>query len=214
MAVIPLDAGAVLQVNFFGTLHGQRVMNTFHYMADATPDPLVDYRTYISALKDQLATVDTGLIATLNALWPNNAYMDHMKIQPVYPERQRYVQYPLAIDGTVGDDADTANVAMSIRRNAEVIGRMGVGRVQIPLADLYRVDGYVDLAALIIPLEAFTDALLAIITTVTPAMTWQPILFGISLDPLAPYVNTSPLFTATPEDTIRVMRRRTVRLGE
>lgn len=189
-------------------------MNTFHYQIETTPDPALDYRLYLDALKDKLALPDTGLIATLNALWPTNAFMKYMRIQPIYAQRLRYAQYILGVDGTAVSVADTANVAMSIRRNGEVIGPMGVGRVQIPLCRDWCVAGYVDLLAIADRTSAFIAAMTTSQITTIPTASWVPVLFGVSLNPENPYVNITPCYSGTPEDTVRVMRRRTVRLGE
>lgn len=211
---VPLPENTVVSVNFFSELCGQRVMNTFHYQLESVPNPALDYKVYLDELATKLETVDTGLVATLNALYPTNLFTQYMRIQPIYIDRLRYAQYTLAVNGGAGSDSDSANVAFSVKRTAEAIGPQGVGRVQIPLCNVWRAEGYVDLAAINTIVTAFANAMLATIVTEVPTATWIPVLFGAGFTEGVPYTHVSPLVSAIPEDTIRVMRRRTVRLGE
>jgi len=206
---IPLPLNSITMVSIFSRLAEQRVINTFHYQFEGTPDPDVDYRDYYASLGAALLD-PLGLVGAYLPCCPTDMFVETLRIQTIWPIRQRYVKTVIGSAGTAtGGAAKTANVAMSIRRVSDTIGPQGVGRIQIPLAQDWQVDGYVDSAAGLAadPLAALMT--LPVLGTLEPS-TWNPVLFGVT----ASVAHTSLIIDASLEETVRVMRRRTVRLGE
>jgi len=210
MAVItPLPLNAVAQVVISSRIFEQRILNTFYYQFIGVADVSVDYTDYLQTLGDEL-NAPGRLVAKYLACIPENQNVDFLTVQTVFPVRQRYVK--LDVNG-IGDGSagltDTANLAWSMRRVSTTIGPRGVGRVQIPVGLDYRLGGKLNPAVGSSERTNFGLQMLQNEVTVTPAAEWQPVLFGIS----GGVTNVSPLIEATPEQTLRVMRRRTVGLG-
>jgi len=207
--VVPLPLNAVAQVVISSRLWGQRILNTFYYQFQGVPDSAIDYRAYITALGDEL-NAPGDLAAKYYACVPHNQNVDFMTVQTVFPIRQRYVKLDINAvgDGAAGN-SDTANLAWSMRRVSTTIGPRGVGRVQVPVGTLYRLGGELNPAVGASERTNFGIQMLQETVTTTPPATWVPVLFGIS----GGVTNVSPLVECVPEQTLRVMRRRTVGLG-
>jgi len=89
-------------------------------------------------------------------------------------------------------------------------GRMGIGRIQlagIPTAVMN--DGELTAGYLTTELAALASNMLGSLTTSGPVVTYTPCLYN----PTAPVNKFSPIFSIVPQTTIRVMRRRTLRVG-
>jgi len=210
MALLPLPLNAITQVTFFGTLADQRIMNTFHFQFQGTPSPSIDYRTYYTALGDELKAVG-GMKDKYLDIIPQNMTFNYMHIQTIWPVRQRYVYVTVGELGTSdAGNASTANIAFSIRRVSDIIGQAGVGRVQIPVGSNWMDVGKLALAALP-DVTAFTPYMTEVTTTAAPDAEWLPVLFGVHDGGV---VSVSEIIESYPEDTLRTMHRRTVRLGE
>ena len=210
MPVTPLSANAQLFVTMRGELNAQRILNTFQYHLVGTPDPLLDYHDYLDVFLTAFGGAG-GMIEKYMQCMPANYVLDRVRLQPTYPVRLRYGDYVMGTTGEFANSAKTSNLAASIRRVTDVLGRRGVGRVQMPLPEdtflegkLSDADGYVT------DLGVFGVQMLEPITTVSPAAVWEPVIFTV----VGGIASTGVLIDAVPEDTVRVMRRRTVRLGE
>lgn len=209
MAEIPIQAGAVVQMVFRSDLCGQRVLNTFYYrLSSILPFPSPDYRGVLNEMADQFDAVG-GMRDKYIAACPTNMNIQTYTLQPVWPIRQRYLSYNVATAGlaTTGS-TNTANIAASIKRVSDVIGPKGVGRVQIPATKNGVANGMVDPAYIAADLLGLADQMPLGITTAA-GYDFRPILFSVNEG----VTSTTEVIDTVVEDTARVMRRRTVRLG-
>lgn len=209
MPLIPLPLNAITQMTFVGSLFEQRIINTFHLQFQGTPSPSVDYRDYYDALLDTVSE-PLGMKAKFLAITPTNYTLLSIRLQTIWPTRQRYVERGINEPG--GDApglALSANSAYSIRRVSDVIGPRGVGRIQIPIGATWMDEGNVAAAAAA-PIAAFTPYMETSLFTVGPDAEYLPVLFGVS----GGTAHTSEVIEAQQEYTIRVMRRRTLHVGE
>jgi len=203
-----LPNNTLLLVSFRGILNGQRIITTFHYRAAGNPTAGTTYVAYLDKLYLLIAA---GLQTKYLDVMPANYLLEVTRLQPIQPMRLRYTEYTVGAPGTLVDNSNTQNLALSIKRVAVTAGPKGVGRVQIPVAAENVLAGEIDMGG---PLWAnagiFGVEMIAVQTTVSPGMTWNPCL------PAQNGTNTGDwdLFEFGLEQTARTMHRRTVGLGE
>jgi len=210
VATVPLPANCVLNAQMFGHLNGQAIITLFQYRFDGTPSSL-DYTAYLDDFAQSWADVVTGIEPLLRSVFPDNYEYDFLRLQVVYPQRLRFMEYSKAVTGNSGNDASTSNLAVSIERWSKINKRRGIGRIQIPLGDNEYVDGIVNNVP-------YKNALALVKTRMTEPIltggtgtsgTWNPVIANTA----APQIVISPVDGATIKTTVRVMRRRTVGLG-
>jgi len=207
-AIQPLIAGSIVNVTIRTELFGQRIMNLFQYYPIGTIDPDVEYVEYLSNLGTNLQALD-GLIDKWSACVPSTITDIVLRLQVIYPARLRYLDQNVAVTGGTGAGI-TTNLAASVTRRSWLPGRVGVGRVQIPISPELVVGGMIEPGgALFADLEALAAEMLNPVPDPALTVTWQPVLS--TGDPITPQ---HALMSADAQDTARVMRRRTVRLGE
>lgn len=207
-AIQPLIAGSIVQITFRTTLFDQRIINTFQYYPVGTIDPNVEYDEYLSNLITNMQAVD-GLVAKWSAVVPADIDTLVVRAQPTYPARLRYIEQTLGIVGG-GTTSSTTNVAASITRKSYVMGPHGIGRIQIPISASDAVAGKIPAASPAYgPLTALAAEMLDVIPDVALAVTWIPII-----NTAGAVLPTQAVYQSQIQDTVRVMRRRTVRLGE
>jgi len=206
-----LALGDVIQLSLRGTLFGQRILNILHYsVAVVGTGTEYDQLSILTSnfVTDAFATPLRGTF--LGSLAPQYT-LDEVRAQRVYPTR---TVYAYTLDGGVGlyaTGCEICNVAASMEKRTLTAGRMGIGRIQlagIPTAVMN--DGELTAGYLTGPLADLATSLLSSLTTTAPVVTYTPCLFN----PTAPVNKFSPIFSIIPQTSIRVMRRRTLRVGE
>lgn len=190
-----------------GVCLGQRVMNTFVYRCTATPSGTSD----IVAL-DALHTkwmAPLGLIQDLISCTPENCNWTEAWYQIVRPTRYRKVVRPIGSLGAYPGDAATANLQGSITRFGELATKRDQGgiRLIIGTTDDNIDNGFLD-ENLKISMAVLATEMQTTQATATPSVTWVPQV-GLPADG-AP---TRRCVQAVVQDTVRVLRRRTVGLG-
>jgi len=201
--------GQVYQVTFVGTRCLQRIMNTFHYVVEnvAVGGNTVEqvYDILVAHFEDAGSLIELFLNCC-----PTNYTLEEMWVQAVGPT-QRYVKRVEAegASGEFGFTAETANVSAVITRTTEKSGRSQVSALHIPIgADAnWLTNGLLD-ATLLTPLLALAADIPTQIGTV-PATTLDPVIYHGPVPAAVP----DDIITATPRQTARVMRRRTVGVG-
>jgi len=207
-AIQPMIAGSVVLVSFRTTLFEQRVINTFQYYPIGTIDPDIEYTEYLSNLITNMQAL-AGLFDKWSACVPADITAAVIRAQIVYPVRLRYVEVPVTVTPG-GGTANQSNVAISITRKSYVPGRHGLGRIQVPANSSDMALGKIDPGN---PLYtngvALADQMIDPIPDPATSITWQPIVWASGA--VAP---TQAVFQTQLQDTARVMRRRTLRVGE
>jgi len=207
--VATLLAGDRVLITVVGHLHNQRIMMTFPYLCDEVGASIQQSDAF-AALRDQLC-VAGGFMDKLKAVLPNNFEDLALWFQVIAPVR--YSKYTLSstATGAFNDvNAQTPNLAAVVTRRADRAGRKYRGSVHIPLptsADLFS-GGVLDTGYKTL-VQQFANKVDDAIHTATPLINLTPSLFHkpLSVDP-------TPIVEAFAQDTVRVMRRRTVGLGE
>jgi len=208
---MPLALGDVVQVSLKGSLFGQRILNILHYSVS-----VVGTGTEYDQLSRLSSDIALGAAATdiltpfLSAIAPQYT-LEEIRCQRVYPTRTVYAKTSVTIFGAYATGTELTNVAVSLEKRTLAPGRMGIGRLQLAGIPTAVIDnGEVTAGYQAGELAALAAILIQTITTTGPVVTFSPCLFN----PTAPVNKFEPIFSIIPQSTIRVMRRRTLRIGE
>lgn len=209
----PVADGDLFKVTIVQRLYGQRLLNILWYrVSDAGGAPPDRWQAQI-ALANQI-NVAGGIIPAMQDVQTQdlnirsvivNSYRDPL-------ERKPYSEVIVNLDGNVLFPAGDANTAASIEKRANVPvaahPRYGIGRMQVGGVPSNAYTAGVFGAAYLGDLQTLGDELTENVTAL--AVTFEPVL--VNTDG-ANFV-VSPIFGAVARDTVRVMRRRTVGVGE
>lgn len=210
MPYIPADitVGDVLQVTVKSFFNEQTILNMFWLRPNEIATPT--YVLYMQDVVDELAAAfsGTGIFTDWVAGTCESVLFDSVRIQRVFPARDAYFEAAITLNGLIADQpGQSPNMAMSVSRRSLAGGRRGTGRSQLagwnpPTITNGVYSGPGQLGAL----AAMSFQLAPFVTTLGNGGTWS--LFNPGA---ADYLN--PIIGLTPQDTVRTMHRRTVRLG-
>lgn len=205
----------VLLITYKGTAAGQRILLTTTYKITVVPTPM-DANVFVNAAIDAVrAGVGGGdLVETkYRACLPPEYELDSIRGQIIAPNRRVYAEQLRGVPGTHLDTMETANLAAVITLRTAFAGRNQVGNKHI---------GPLPSAGAVMVLGELTGAYKALLTTLATALMSNIVPVGIAAvarpviyhaDGAVP-PNTDWVESAIIGETVRVMRRRTVRLGE
>jgi len=201
--------GDIMLVTVKNKLFEQVCLNTFHYrLMDCTGSP--EYFAVIDEFHAKFYTAAGSMYDKLQACYPQNLTTPQIWYQKVYSLRTMKVVKSPNDPGLWPHDATSANVACVVERRGVLANRRNVGSIHIPCAaDPATIDDGAPTPAYTTVLEAVATQINATITTALGTCTWRPVLFNYP-DPII----YSEIINASVQDTSRVMRRRTVRVGE
>lgn len=203
-----IQPGDIIEVRLNMTMNGQRLLNVCHYRngEDEIPDAQ-------DVMQEQLDQMFNGALGSVSGVYLTNLSdslsLDYADMQVIYPLRRAYERFTINNQGTNANTALPQNVQMSVTKRSSFAGASGHGRIEIPGV----CENHVALGKL-------TEDGLSSAFSIGTA--WQE---GLNL---GTFVNAAPSYiyhranpslsvaweSITVQDTIRVARRRTVRLGE
>jgi len=205
----------VLLITYKGTAAGQRILLTTTYKITVVPVP-TDATVFVNAAIEAVrAGVGGGdLIETkYRACLPVEYELDSIRGQIIAPNRRVYSETLRGVPGTHADGMETANLAGVITLRTAFAGRNQVGNKHI---------GPIPSAGAVMVLGELTGAYKTLLGTLATALMAQLVPVGIAAvarpviyhpDGAVP-PNTDWVESAIIGETVRVMRRRTVRVGE
>ncbi len=203
-----LNTGDILQIQYRGTLFGQRVINSLHYRVYASSTT----ESYVQACIDVGFAMYNGVITPGLALADAQApeyNLDAIRVQKVNGIRGRYVDYQVNQPGVHAGECTTANVAAVITKRTDTASRRGLGSIHIPGIPSVGYSGAKLTAAYKLKIDAVSARLINPFTVPAETTACQPILWAKLTDPV--YRVLTGTFVQT---TLRVMRRRTFGVGE
>jgi len=208
--------GDIYQVSARGTVFGQRILFTTNYIITAqdasVPDNILSTALAL-AVSDFPVTGSDLLESVYLALLPPEYTLAAWRAQKVDPLRQAYREAAVNNAGTHANSTETANQAAVITLRTDTAGRSQIASKHIgPIPqDVAVQDSGLLTVAYKGLMEDFASALLQTIA-LAPGGT------NVELFPCIHHVGgapaSSPLTNYVIGDTVRVMRRRTVRVGE
>lgn len=200
--------GQIYLTTFRGRIANQEIMNTYIHRLDvlgapATTDQVIaEFNTRITA--------GGGLFNTFISAVPPEYLCLERWFQVVWPTRIRKNVVVSNLPGSWAGVNDSPNVAVSIERFAETSGRNSVGRVQLPasMAPADIAGGVISGAGYKAALDAHAVQMKTAVTTVPTGHVLSPVLWA-----KATAATFRPVIGSVRQETVRVMRRRTVGLG-
>lgn len=195
-------------VTLKGTILGQTTMTTFP-MRIATVAAATSDVTFFAALNTKLNDTGGLIPLYLNCCPLDNFELDEVWYQILYPLRYRKTVFTLALPGTMDTQVGAPNLQASITRVGELARRRDIGGIRIPIGTGEEAvfAGLVS-AGLEAQLEDVATYLGQVITLTTPAATLVHQV-GITAN-MGTSVDVKQAFI---QKTVRVLRRRTLRLG-
>jgi len=189
-------------------LFGQRLLNTWCYYVANQSNSTTSWSTVIGELFT-IHTAALGLIQNLVDVLPGNCQIQTVNYQVIHPTRYAVDKRTFVQAGDLAD-ATIPNCAAVITRRGDLGSRDNVSALHVPLgADALNVSSGLLETDYLTAIGNLVASCSAGVTTTTGTQVLRPIIFHRS----APTVIT-PITDAFVQDTSRVMRRRTVRVGE
>jgi len=208
MPLIPLPPNSCVRIQVWSTLAGQAIINGFDYRILSVPDPLTDYSQYMMSLGNAFGAPG-GMLAKLRDVYPNNLVVNMLRLQPIFPTRLRFVDFPMDLNGTGSGPAQTANVAASMERWARAGGRKAIGRISVPVPGASYDQGILNDDPFLIKWDILAAKMLEVIASLGPTATYNAVI----LNPIDPNTVPREIEGTVGKRTVRVQRRRTVGLG-
>jgi len=205
-----VEAANIIEVTLLGRCADQAVQNKFHYAVtevDGPPEPSSDVFDTLHAN----LTAGGGLIKLIQLMAPEDYEIINTRYQVISPVRQ--VGYPKVTNmgGLNTFNTQTANVAFCITKRGDLAGRKNISTSHIigTTDPALMEDGLLTPAAktLAQTIADFINNEVSF-TVVDTAYDLGSVIFHPT-DPL----NPTPITSCVVQDTVRVMRRRTVGLG-
>lgn len=192
-----------------GELSAQTILSTFWYECTGLI-PIVTVQDAYTFLAAEFAKLN-GMLVKFTDACPADYTCNELWVQCISPNRIAKRVVTKNIVGGDAFDAMTANVAAVVLRRGEQADRKNVSTLHVPLAvDGNNVDaGVLDPAGIKVQLALLAAEMLVTLDsgagdTFIPVV-WNPETGGLAAG--------KPIVTTLVEETSRVMRRRTVRLG-
>lgn len=215
----PVASGSVLQLTLRGILLDQVVMTIFHYQLDPTSPSLLDGAAALDNFFTQIAAGGDMLNDYGDAM-PTEWVSDEIDLQWIWTPR--YVKKTYANpfpNGNSGSSTTVCNLACAMEIRGETANKRSVGIKHLP-----GVGGGDATAGFLTPAYLATAAAIKAqcqASVVAAGRTYNPIIYGRERQaftkcgktyPFLPQLSTR-ITNASLNDTVRVMRRRTVGIG-
>jgi len=208
MPPVNLAVGDKVEVTFEGVLCGQIIQNKFHYRVASIVGGAIDQEAAFAAL-DASWTLPLGLYFTYTLFLPDNWLSTKNSYQVVKPQRYIAYKYAHALTGNSTFNALTANMAAVFTKRGNLGQRDNISTTHLPLSEdsgIY-TNGKLTPAtqATLATLAAFFKTDQAIVAGAV-TVTYTPVI-------LHPDGSATDITSVVVQDTVRVMRRRTVGIG-
>jgi len=202
----PANPGDRFLVTFEGEANGQLILNTFWYRLSSEVTP-VHKGEACDEIQSELSNAG-GLIDDFIACMPGQYTLNNVWVQPIDPVRYVKSIYPKGTIGGSGIVGETPNIAGVITRRGSAATKKALGSLHLllPTAVTVMNDGLIE-AAHKTKMNTLADEMEK---NLTPANNniYVPCLRNGPLP--SEYHDIGECFA---QDTVRVMRRRTVRVG-
>lgn len=196
-----------IRVTYFGRLFEQRILTVLNLRCSVAPTG-TDTFAQLTDLAAALSDVTMSPLLNWIPLVSNDFSFDEVRVQRVLPTRTVYAKHAIGVTGSAATACTTANVAVSVEKRSNKPGRHGIGRVQmagVPAAKY--ANGLLDATYLGQVQAQWHELVFAILPGGTMGSYRWCIAGSAALDPENDIIDTQA------EDTVRVMRRRTLRVG-
>jgi hypothetical protein len=202
---VPTGIGTIWQLLIEYRASNQRLLNTFNYVQLSAAE---DYTTLANILQ-AWAEDDGGLRDLIQQVIHQGVSIVKMSWQPVRPVRLRAISFTMDIPGAQDGNGLPQNVSQVISRFGELANRRNQGAIHLPPGEIDTVLNGIIQAAQIGKLQAVANKMVSTIIRPADVLQAAPVLISQDAELTPQFVET-----AVPQGTIRVMRRRTVGVGQ
>jgi len=209
---MPIAVGDIVQIQARGFLHGQEVITSWWYR-NIVPGSTIDTIVVLDELIDYFNISNNPPYLAYVACLPSDWTAGEVTAQQITPVRS-VLRSKTSVPVAGGRGAGTTpNVGSTVTKGTNLAGRSQIGSWHLPgVATADMVGGYLQ-PALMLALGTFASKSLNVLTLPVTFSQWEPIL--IHIDPTGVTPPTGSLLTrAVPQETVRIMRRRTVGVGK
>ena len=206
-----VEAGQIIETQLLGSLAGQRTRNVLHWVVESVTGPAIDMAAFSAGFDARLRAAGQ-LYDRIRQFAPNNLDLSTRTFQQIWPTRYIKETIVSAYTGANVSPAQTANVAGVVTKFGEIARRKDIGSLHVVAPGLSpgATNGSFDAAnQTLLNAIALTIKADVLFTVTTTDFVLAPVIYHRT-DP----GNPTPLFTAAARSTVRVMRRRTVGVGE
>ena len=212
MAIDPLATGDIVEIIIRSDVLNQACLTVLHYKVGST----VFAGTYFAQLDEINAHFNVDAItsfpnALANVMAPNTT-VSSLTIQRVYPTRSPYKRYNATYAGNYPTGTClTPNISAVVTKQSEAAGRGRAGALHVPgISSDAILDGRLSAG-----MRAAMDTFASFVDDpyVPVGGSLYMLTPGMFNPRLGAGANFKAVVTAYTEDTVRVMRRRTVGLG-
>lgn len=203
---VGLPNNALIAYTLYYTMFEQRLMNTLHWVYKEDV-PVTNYLTYLESVLASLE-VANALVDRVAQSCTNAITITHHSAQPVHPDRLVPAVRTIGQNGSRAISPLPQNTAASITLHGPYGNRKNVAKWQQPGATIEDQESGIWVAGYMTLLGAIATELKKEIGGGALPGTLSPIIVTRGEAPGNRFITQ-----ATPQDTVRVMRRRTVRLG-
>lgn len=202
-----LNAGDVVALTYESTYDGQQIRYALHYRV-TIPGSSVSPELDLDAMAQNFSSPGANtMTSVLQAAHVDAFNFDAVVAQRVWPSRTIGMRSLSSFPGLIAQPGLPANVSAVVTKRTLTPGRMGLGSLHLSgqdstnttLSEWTLLNTSNNVAAQMLNSRVITGI----------ALTVEPGLFNATFPPTF----FSRLFDTIPQKTIRVMRRRTVRLG-
>lgn len=203
--------GDIIEVTFKGDVYNQTVLNILHYRVLTAATGSTTVQSDSLATAEHVGPAGGADIWTLMALLLANDYnLEGVRVQDVFPVRYAPVFAALPAQGT-GGPGNSTNLAGVITKQTRLSGRDQVGSIHLgPIADGDQDQGFMA-GTWLTDAQSLADAMEVVLSPVA-GLTLEPVIWHRTVPATGTY--STRITNCTPRDTLRVMRRRTVRVGK
>lgn len=203
-----LPENAIIEATYEGVIHNQRCLSVYHYRVEELSSETT-IAGEMTQFLDAFTSNNVGdLMTTYLVFVPENYELIRAVAQPIYPTRYR--RFIATVGGTgAGSPSPVTNVQGSITTASPLAGRRYIGGKRLCVSPTDCENGNLKAATKTI-LLAHSDAMLEDLQPDAGNGVYRPVIFHRS-----PNINPrySDMTIAFPQETARVIRRRTVGLG-
>lgn len=207
-----LQGSDVVLITAFGTQYNQRIMNTFPYVVDGpqTGNPITDDLIAVGAEFCGLGVGANDRTTNYLAMFGPEYVLNWVRVQRIAPQRSVLVDITMGDVGTNASSATTCNLAAVITKRTVLSGRRYVSTSHFGGIPANATVGGNITAAYKVFVDAFSGGMLVPLNIpgVGLTLTWG-IYHKAGGGP-----NFDEIIQTLSPTTTRVMRRRTVGLGE
>lgn len=202
-----VSTDAIAEVVFRGMLHGQVVMSLFHYRLN---NAIVnsDGTALATALNGFLNNA-TRLLGDYASACSNELEITDVTVQWVYPTRYSLQRFtPVVTNGGNVDPSLPSNVAIALLKRTFLTGPRQRGVTHMPAVPVSNVVGSVLVAGALASYQLVCDDMDDVYIT-TGGETFEPLIYNKTFPVTSPQIQS-----VTVEETTRIMRRRSVGVGQ